>query len=294
MQIFSVICSRPLMGMMSGSPSVPFKTSARRNVPSALPYSTWNNPAMSCSMREYDPERMSRWPSPSMSTNCGVELVHHHTPGTSATWPSALQPGALRELPLAQVLEDPDLSLMELPDEKVLLAVAVDVGPARRRVARAFNTDGHAARFQTHRTFEFRQRCTRQRRRRARLLRIGVASSKWLRCKEWNRKFPYPITKLTSLPGTTTTLRIVLPSSRAAIRSSPRAAASMLRGIGVGGNDDAAPQLAVDLDRDLDLVVLQQRRVVGGPGLVGQGLGRGPGSARAPRRRAEPAERGAA
>src|SRR5437764_1212850 len=32
---------------------------------------------------------MSRWPSPSMSTNCGVEPVHHHTPGTSATAPPA-------------------------------------------------------------------------------------------------------------------------------------------------------------------------------------------------------------
>ena len=47
-------------------------------------------------------------------------------------------------------------NIIELPDEKVLLAIAVNVGPTRRRVARAFHTDGHPARFQTHRTFEFR------------------------------------------------------------------------------------------------------------------------------------------
>src|SRR5262249_32705863 len=41
------------------------------------------------SVREYEPERMSRCPSPSRSTNCGVELVHHQTPGTSANLPSA-------------------------------------------------------------------------------------------------------------------------------------------------------------------------------------------------------------
>lgn len=35
-------------------------------------------------MREYEPERMSMCPSELMSTNCGVELVHHQTPGTSA------------------------------------------------------------------------------------------------------------------------------------------------------------------------------------------------------------------
>lgn len=39
---------------------------------------------MEPSMREYEPERMSMCPSELMSTNCGVELVHHQTPGTSA------------------------------------------------------------------------------------------------------------------------------------------------------------------------------------------------------------------
>ena len=42
----------PLVGMMSGSPSVPFKTSGLRKVPSLLPRSTWNSPAMSLSSRE--------------------------------------------------------------------------------------------------------------------------------------------------------------------------------------------------------------------------------------------------
>jgi hypothetical protein len=67
-----------------------------------------------------------------------------------------LQPDAPRELPLAQILEDPDLSLIELSDEQILFAIAVNVGPTRRRVARAFNADGDPVRFQTHRTFEFR------------------------------------------------------------------------------------------------------------------------------------------
>ena len=44
---------------------------------------------------------------------------------------------------------------MELPDEKVLFAVAVDVGPAGRRVAGAFDADRDPARFQTHRAFKF-------------------------------------------------------------------------------------------------------------------------------------------
>ena len=42
--------------------------------------------------------------------------------------------------------------------------------------------------------------------------------------------------------------------------------------VGLGRNDDPTPDLAVDLHRHLDFLVLQERRVVGGPGLVGQGL----------------------
>ena len=67
--------------------------------------------------------------------------VHHHTPGTSATLPSACSQSPAANFALAQVLEDPDLSLVELPDEQVLLAVAVDVGPAGRRVAGALDAD---------------------------------------------------------------------------------------------------------------------------------------------------------
>ena len=97
---------------------------------------------------------MSRWPSPSRSTNCGVELVHHHTPGHFGHLAFGLQPVARRELAVAEVLEDADLALVELPDEQVLLAVAVDVGPAGRRVAGAFDADRHAVRLEADRRLE--------------------------------------------------------------------------------------------------------------------------------------------
>ena len=42
--------------------------------------------------------------------------------------------------------------------------------------------------------------------------------------------------------------------------------------VGFGRDDDTGPQLAVDLDGDLDLVVLQESRIEFRPGLVGQGL----------------------
>src|SRR5262249_48157461 len=66
-----------------------------------------------------------------------------------------LQPDACRKLPRAQVLEDPDLSLVELADEQVLFAVPVDVGPARRCVARAFDADRDAVRLEELRALEF-------------------------------------------------------------------------------------------------------------------------------------------
>ena len=81
----------------------------------------------------------------------------------------------------------------------------------------------------------------------------------------------HPTTKLTSLPGTTIDLadRLALEQG-----GDPLVAAGCgfeLRPIGVGRHDNPAPELAVDLHRDLDLVVLQEGRVVGRPGLVGQG-----------------------
>jgi hypothetical protein len=70
--------------------------------------------------------------------------------------PFGLQPDAPCEFALTEVLEDADLSLRELTDEKILLAIAVNVGPTRRGETRAFHADGHSICFQTHRTFEFR------------------------------------------------------------------------------------------------------------------------------------------
>jgi hypothetical protein len=41
-----------LFGSSSGCPSLPFSTSGLPKVPSGLPQSTWNSPAMSWSWRE--------------------------------------------------------------------------------------------------------------------------------------------------------------------------------------------------------------------------------------------------
>src|SRR5262249_39902145 len=68
--------------------------------------------------------------------------------------PLGLQPVAGRELFRAKVLEDPDVSLVELSNEQMLLAVATEVGPTRGGVARAFHTDGGIAHFQTYRGLE--------------------------------------------------------------------------------------------------------------------------------------------
>src|SRR5262245_36534974 len=65
-----------------------------------------------------------------------------------------LQPGALDELHPAQALADLDLALVELADEEVRLAVAVDVGPAGRRVAGGLDADRGPARGQAGRGLE--------------------------------------------------------------------------------------------------------------------------------------------
>jgi hypothetical protein len=52
------------------------------------------------------------------------------------------------------VLEDVDLSLVELSDEQMLLAIAVEVGPTGGGVARAFHADGAIACLQTYRGLE--------------------------------------------------------------------------------------------------------------------------------------------
>ena len=57
-----------------------------------------------------------------------------------------LQPLGRRELAITEILVNVDLSAMELSDKKVLLAVAVDIGPARCRVTGAFDPDRHAPR----------------------------------------------------------------------------------------------------------------------------------------------------
>ena len=124
-------------GMMSGSPSVPLRTSALRNVPSALPCRTWNSPAMSLfhagvgAGEDVAPavavEVHKLWSRAGASPH--ARDLGHRAVG--------LEPVARGELAVAQVLVDADLPAVELPDEQVLLAVAVDVGPAGAGPARA-------------------------------------------------------------------------------------------------------------------------------------------------------------
>ena len=111
---------------------------------------------MSPSVREYDPERMSRCPSPSRSTNCGVEDVHHHTPGTSATLPSAFSHSPAANFVPPRFLNTCILPLRELPDDQVLLAVSVHVRPGGAGVAGGLDADRRVAALQPDRGLEVR------------------------------------------------------------------------------------------------------------------------------------------
>ena len=102
---------------------------------------------------------MSRRPSRSRSTNCGVEVVHHHTPGTSATAPSAFSHSPWASFADAEVLVDANLPTFVLPDEQVLLAVAIDVGPARACPAWVLDPHRHAGRLEPHRRLELGRPC---------------------------------------------------------------------------------------------------------------------------------------
>ena len=68
---------------------------------------------------------------------------------------SSLQPGALGEVHPAQPFEDLDLALVELSDEEVHFAFAVQVRQARRGEAGFLNSDWNPARLQSHRRREF-------------------------------------------------------------------------------------------------------------------------------------------
>jgi hypothetical protein len=56
----------------------------------------------------------------------------------------------------AKILEDPNLAVVELSDEKVLLVIAVNIGPTGGGIPRAFNADGAPVRLQTNRIPELR------------------------------------------------------------------------------------------------------------------------------------------
>src|SRR5262249_45114043 len=65
-----------------------------------------------------------------------------------------LQPLARGELGVAEILVDADLPAVKLPDEQVLPAVAIDVGPAWRRPTAGLDPERLAARFEPDRWLE--------------------------------------------------------------------------------------------------------------------------------------------
>src|SRR5579863_1758093 len=70
-------------------------------------------------------------------------------------FPFGQQPGPGCEFLPSQVLEDADLSLVELPDEELMFAVPLEIGPTRSRKPRAFGADGGIPRLETYRLLEF-------------------------------------------------------------------------------------------------------------------------------------------
>ena len=142
--------------MMSGSPSVPFRTSALLER------------AVRLAVQDLEQPRHVLAPCGSRSRRGCRDVRRRRGPQTvewswcittrRALRPPALglQPVAGRELAVAEILVDADLPAVELADEQVLLAVAVDVGPAGRRVAGVLDPDRHAARLESDRRLEFR------------------------------------------------------------------------------------------------------------------------------------------
>jgi hypothetical protein len=66
-----------------------------------------------------------------------------------------LQPLACRELPFPEILEDADLSVSELSDQQVFFGIAINIGPTRGGVPRAFHADsGPVVRRHTNRSLE--------------------------------------------------------------------------------------------------------------------------------------------
>src|SRR3954447_14796708 len=98
---------------------------------------------------------MSRCPSPEVHELWSRARASPH-PRDLGHLALGFQPLARRELAVAQVLVDADLPAVELPDEQVLLPVAIEVSPAGAGPAGPFDADGHAIRLQPHRRLELR------------------------------------------------------------------------------------------------------------------------------------------
>jgi hypothetical protein len=66
-----------------------------------------------------------------------------------------LEPVACRELSVAKIFVDPNLSLAELSNEQVLLAIAIDVSPTGRGVTGRFDPDWHTIGFEADGRLKF-------------------------------------------------------------------------------------------------------------------------------------------
>ena len=140
--------------MMSGLPSVPFRLPAFLNVPSGCPQQDLKQPRHGL---------LHAGVGAGKNVAPAVAIEVHKLWSRTGASPHAghfghrafgLQPLARRELAVAKILVDADLSAVELSDEKVFLAIAIDVGPAGRSVTGAFDPDRHTVRFEADRRLE--------------------------------------------------------------------------------------------------------------------------------------------
>ena len=127
----------------------------------------------------HEPEMTSGLPSPSRSTNCGQKPMYH--PGRDgAERVAGLEPlevAELRFLRRADVPVDAELAAVELADEQVRLAVAVEVADERGGVPAALDVDRLAVGGDVHRRREVRRQPRRPRRRARERARAQTASA---------------------------------------------------------------------------------------------------------------------
>src|SRR6185503_9083661 len=70
--------------------------------------------------------------------------------------PFRVQPFTGCQFPITKILEHVNLALIELPDQQILCAVTVHIGPARSGITRTFYADSDTTSFQPFGTLEVR------------------------------------------------------------------------------------------------------------------------------------------